>query len=101
MIATRIPGKAPSRTKLFSHTWLAGLALLIERPSQRVEQCSYVWSFAGDSFYKTFLTFFPTLKQYPKLHQVLTVGLWCWIFGAIGHVNQTQWPIFGKLMGLN
>mmetsp|Transcript_29350 Transcript_29350/g.32608 ORF Transcript_29350/g.32608 Transcript_29350/m.32608 type:complete len:374 (-) Transcript_29350:91-1212(-) len=44
-------GTTYSRLNLFKHTWIAGLATLIDRPSKRKELAAYCLTYAIDSFY--------------------------------------------------
>eukprot|EP01129_Flabellula_baltica_P014161 TRINITY_DN6725_c0_g1_i1.p1 TRINITY_DN6725_c0_g1~~TRINITY_DN6725_c0_g1_i1.p1 ORF type:complete len:385 (+),score=58.20 TRINITY_DN6725_c0_g1_i1:50-1204(+) len=58
------------RLYLFLHTWIAGLALLIERPSRRKELAAYCLTYAIESVYRQLMAK-GLVKVFPSLNTLI------------------------------
>jgi len=63
-----------SRLRLFSHTWVAGLAVLIEHPSRRSELATYCMGYVVDSLYR-WGVFSKTIPEFTPAVGALTIAL--------------------------
>jgi len=75
-----------SRLKIFLHSWIGGLALLIEPSGNRADVFNYYGSHALDSAYLTiYRKYLPIFKKYKYIHQQLMILLWMIIFSILAN----------------